>query len=336
MSWPASVPRRRSPKPPAWRRVPTGPRWKARCRKCSRISSPSTAAREALPRHAGSRVHGRAGQAVDAADPHGKRTAKAALKIAVELADEGVITARRSADPRRSGTLEQLLHPTIDPKAERQVIATGLPASPGAAAGEIVFSADEAEPLKAQGRKSILVRVETSPEDIHGMHAAEGILTTRGGMTSHAAVVARGMGKPCVAGAARSASTRRRGTMARAATPSRRATSSQSTARPDRCARPVPMVEPELPAISRRSWPGPTKSHARRARQRRHADRRPHRAPVRRRRHRALPHRAHVLRGGPHPRDARDDPRRRREARRRRSPSFCRCSATISPSCSRS
>ena len=97
--------------------------------------------------------------------------------------------------------LDQLLHPTIDPKAERKVIATGLPASPGAASGEIVFSSDEAETLKAQGKKVILVRVETSPEDIHGMHAAEGILTTRGGMTSHAAVVARGMGKPCVSGA---------------------------------------------------------------------------------------------------------------------------------------
>ena len=98
-------------------------------------------------------------------------------------------------------SLDQLLHPTIDPKAERKVIATGLPASPGAASGEIVFSADEAEAMKAQGKKVILVRVETSPEDIHGMHAAEGILTTRGGMTSHAAVVARGMGKPCVSGA---------------------------------------------------------------------------------------------------------------------------------------
>src|SRR6185295_1052333 len=94
-----------------------------------------------------------------------------------------------------------LLHPTIDPKAERAVIATGLPASPGAASGQIVFSADDAETLKSQDKRVILVRVETSPEDIHGMHAAEGILTTRGGMTSHAAVVARGMGKPCVSGA---------------------------------------------------------------------------------------------------------------------------------------
>ena len=131
----------------------------------------------------------------------GKRTARAALKIAVDMANEGLISreeAIRRIDP---ATLDQLLHPTIDPKAERKVLATGLPASPGAAAGEIVFSPDEAEALKAQGRKVILVRIETSPEDIHGMHAAEGILTTRGGMTSHAAVVARGMGKPCVSGA---------------------------------------------------------------------------------------------------------------------------------------
>jgi pyruvate,orthophosphate dikinase len=131
----------------------------------------------------------------------GKRTANAALKIAVELAGEGVISREEAVTRIEPAGLEQLLHPTIDAKAERKVIATGLPASPGAAAGEIVFSADEAEALKVQGRKVILVRVETSPEDIHGMHAAEGILTTRGGMTSHAAVVARGMGKPCVSGA---------------------------------------------------------------------------------------------------------------------------------------
>ncbi len=131
----------------------------------------------------------------------GKRTAKAALKIAVELAGEGLITKDEAVTRVDPASLDQLLHPTIDPKAERQVIATGLPASPGAASGEIVFSSDEAELLKTQGRKVILVRVETSPEDIHGMHASEGILTTRGGMTSHAAVVARGMGKPCVSGA---------------------------------------------------------------------------------------------------------------------------------------
>ncbi len=131
----------------------------------------------------------------------GKRTAKAALRIAVELANEGLITKEEAVGRVEPASLDQLLHPTIDPAAERKVIATGLPASPGAASGEIVFSSDEAATLKAEGRKVILVRVETSPEDIHGMHAAEGILTTRGGMTSHAAVVARGMGKPCVSGA---------------------------------------------------------------------------------------------------------------------------------------
>jgi pyruvate, orthophosphate dikinase len=130
----------------------------------------------------------------------GKRTAKAALKIAVELANEGLISKKDAVSRIDPASLDQLLHPTIDPQAKRDVIATGLPASPGAASGEIVFSSDEAAKLQADGRKVILVRIETSPEDIHGMHAAEGILTTRGGMTSHAAVVARGMGKPCVSG----------------------------------------------------------------------------------------------------------------------------------------
>ncbi len=133
---------------------------------------------------------------------NGKRTAKAALRIAVELANEKLISKEEAVLRVEPLTLDQLLHPTIDPRAHRKVIATGLPASPGAASGEIVFSSDEAAQIKADGgRKVILVRVETSPEDIHGMHAAEGILTTRGGMTSHAAVVARGMGKPCVSGA---------------------------------------------------------------------------------------------------------------------------------------
>ena len=131
----------------------------------------------------------------------GKRTAKAALKIAVDMAAEGLITRQEAVTRIDPASLDQLLHPTLDPKARRDVIATGLPASPGAASGEIVFDADEAERLKALNRRVILVRIETSPEDIHGMHAAEGILTTRGGMTSHAAVVARGMGKPCVSGA---------------------------------------------------------------------------------------------------------------------------------------
>jgi pyruvate, orthophosphate dikinase len=131
----------------------------------------------------------------------GKRTAKAALRIAIELAKEKLITREEAVTRIDPSALDQLLHPTIDPEAARSVIATGLPASPGAACGEIVFSSEDAELLKSQDRKAILVRVETSPEDIHGMHAAEGILTTRGGMTSHAAVVARGMGKPCVTGA---------------------------------------------------------------------------------------------------------------------------------------
>jgi pyruvate, orthophosphate dikinase len=131
----------------------------------------------------------------------GKRTAKAALRIAVELAQEKVISRQEAVTRIDPAALDQLLHPTIDPSAERKILATGLPASPGAASGEIVFSSEDAELLKSQGHKVILVRIETSPEDIHGMHAAEGILTTRGGMTSHAAVVARGMGKPCVSGA---------------------------------------------------------------------------------------------------------------------------------------
>jgi pyruvate, orthophosphate dikinase len=131
---------------------------------------------------------------------NGKRTAKAALKVAVDMANEGLISREDAVARIEANALDQLLHPTIDPKAKPAPIAKGLPASPGAASGEIVFSADEAQALRQAGRKSILVRVETSPEDIHGMHAAEGVLTTRGGMTSHAAVVARGMGKPCVCG----------------------------------------------------------------------------------------------------------------------------------------
>ncbi|AJC78253.1 pyruvate, phosphate dikinase [Rhizobium sophoriradicis] len=131
----------------------------------------------------------------------GKRSTRAAMKIAVDMVDEGVITEEEAVLRIEPSSLDQLLHPTIDPRVTRQVIGTGLPASPGAATGAIVFTAEEAVEAEAEGRKVILLRVETSPEDIHGMHAAEGILTTRGGMTSHAAVVARGMGTPCVVGA---------------------------------------------------------------------------------------------------------------------------------------
>ncbi len=131
----------------------------------------------------------------------GKRTAKAALKIAVDMAREGLIGEEEAVLRVDPAALDQLLHPTLDPAAERTVIAKGLPASPGAASGAVVFDADSAEHRAARGEKVILVRIETSPEDIHGMHAAQGILTARGGMTSHAAVVARGMGRPCVSGA---------------------------------------------------------------------------------------------------------------------------------------
>lgn len=131
----------------------------------------------------------------------GKRTTKAAVRIATEMVTEGVLDKKEAllrVDPQG---LDQLLHPMLDPNAPRKVLGTGLPASPGAASGHVVFTADDAEAKRAQGDRVVLVRIETSPEDIHGMHAAEGILTTRGGMTSHAAVVARGMGRPCVSGA---------------------------------------------------------------------------------------------------------------------------------------
>jgi pyruvate,orthophosphate dikinase len=131
----------------------------------------------------------------------GKRSAAASLRIAVEMAESGLIDRDTAIMRVNPASLDQLLHPTLDPKATPKLFAKGLPASPGAASGAVVFSADEAELRAQKGDAVILVRIETSPEDIHGMHAARGILTTRGGMTSHAAVVARGMGRPCVAGA---------------------------------------------------------------------------------------------------------------------------------------
>ena len=131
----------------------------------------------------------------------GKRTAAASLRIAVEMAQSGLIDRKEAVRRVNPASLDQLLHPTLDPKAPRTLISKGLPASPGAASGVVVFNSDEAEMRAGKGEAVILVRVETSPEDIHGMHAARGIVTTRGGMTSHAAVVARGMGRPCVSGA---------------------------------------------------------------------------------------------------------------------------------------
>jgi pyruvate,orthophosphate dikinase len=132
---------------------------------------------------------------------NGKRTAAAAVKIAVDMVGENLISTNEAVLRVDPAALDQLLHPTLDPKAKKEVIAKGLPASPGAATGKVVFNADDAETWAKRGDAVMLVRVETSPEDIHGMHAAQGILTSRGGMTSHAAVVARGMGRPCVAGA---------------------------------------------------------------------------------------------------------------------------------------
>ena len=132
---------------------------------------------------------------------NGKRTAKAALKMSVDMASEGLISREEAVMRVDPASLDQLLHPTIDPASPRDVVATGLPASPGAATGMVVFDADEAQRRGGAGEAVILVREETSPEDIHGMHAARGIVTARGGMTSHAAVVARGMGRPCVSGA---------------------------------------------------------------------------------------------------------------------------------------
>ena len=132
---------------------------------------------------------------------NGKRTAAASLRIAVEMAEAGLIDRKEAVKRVNPASLDQLLHPTLDPKAARTLFSKGLPASPGAACGVAVFSSDEAEMRAQKGESVVLVRIETSPEDIHGMHAARGILTTRGGMTSHAAVVARGMGRPCVSGA---------------------------------------------------------------------------------------------------------------------------------------
>ena len=244
----------------------------------------------------------------------GKRTTKAALRIAVDMAEEGVINRGEAVLRIDPAGLDQLLHPTIDPDAERDLIATGLPASPGAASGEVVFSSDEAETLKAQGRKVILVRVETSPEDIHGMHAAEGILTARGGMTSHAAVVARGMGKPCVSGAGGVRVDYQAGTMTAGGRIVRKGetiTIDGSTG--EVLAGKVPMREPELSQRFRQAdGVGGRGAAPEGARQRRDAGRRAHGALVRRRGHRPLPDGAHVLRGGPHPRRARDDPRRHR------------------------
>ncbi len=246
----------------------------------------------------------------------GKRTAKAALRIAVELANEKLISKDEAVLRVDPASLDQLLHPTINPKAHRNVIATGLPASPGAAGGEIVFTADEAAQLKSDGHKVILVRVETSPEDIHGMHAAEGILTTRGGMTSHAAVVARGMGKPCVSGAGALRVDPANKTMTVGGKTYKEGdfiTIDGSNGQV--LAGKVDMIEAQLSGefATLIAWADKVRKLGR-ARQCRYAERCPRCREIRRRRHRAVPHRAHVLRGGPHPGGPGDDPLERRDA----------------------
>ena len=209
-----------------------------------------------------------------------------------------------------ASALDQLLHPTLDPDAKKDVLTSGLPASPGAAAGEIVFTADDAEAERTRGREVILVRLETSPEDIHGMHAAAGILTARGGMTSHAAVVARGMGRPCVSGAGALRIDAKAGTLqvgvARAAQGRRHHHRRQH--RPGLSAR---RQDARAGAVRRlrhaMGW-ADAERRLSRARQRRHPARCAPGARVRRRGHRSLPHRAHVLRCRAHPRRAPDDP----------------------------
>ena len=239
---------------------------------------------------------------------NGKRTAQASLRMAVEMAHEGLIDKAEAVMRVNPSSLDQLLHPTLDPKAPRTLFGKGLPASPGAASGSVVFSADEAESRAGKGEAVILVRVETSPEDIHGMHAAQGILTTRGGMTSHAAVVARGMGRPCVAGAGgisvdynTSALGRRQdGARGRDHHPRRRHRRSlRRPGRHDRADRVRRFRHPD--GMGRHLSP-----HGR-ARQCGNPAGRRNRAQVRRRRHRPVPHRAYVLQPGAHPRGPADD-----------------------------
>ncbi len=233
----------------------------------------------------------------------GKRTAKAALRIAVEMANERADHARRGGDAHRSGCARSAA--ASDPRSESR--AQDHRDRPAGVArrrvGEIVFSADEAEALKAQGKKVILVRVETSPEDIHGMHAAEGILTTRGGMTSHAAVVARGMGKPCVSGAGTLRVDYAAQTMTAAGQTFKKGDDHHHR-RLDRPGARRPRADDGAGTVRRVRHADGLGRQVRTlegARQRRHAARRARRAEVRRRGHRALPHRAHVLRGRPHP-----------------------------------
>ncbi len=229
---------------------------------------------------------------------NGKRTATAALRIAVEMAEAGLISREEAITRINPSALDQLLHPMLDPDAKRALLSHGLPASPGAASGLVVFSADEAEMRAQKGEAVILVRVETSPEDIHGMHAARGILTTRGGMTSHAAVVARGMGRPCVSGAGGVAVDYGTQTLS-AGGRTVRAGEVDHHRRRDRrnfCRLCRDDRAQGLGPFRHDDGVGGRCPHARGAHQCRDAAGRRDRQALRCRRHRPLPHRAHVLR----------------------------------------
>ena len=250
----------------------------------------------------------------------GKRTAAAALRMAVEMVDEGLIDKTEAVLRVQPAQLDQLLHPQFDPKAKFTVLAKGLNASPGAAVGKVYFTADEAEARHEAGERVILVRPETSPDDLHGMIAAEGILTSRGGLVSHAAVVARGMGKPAICGAEAvkidlAAAAVRRGRRRRCA----KATSSRSTARPARSCVGEVAGDHARAERSVRHHPrlGRRAAHAEGAHERRPARGRAQGARVRRRGHRPVPHRAHVPRR-PAPDRAAHDPRRHARRRGRR------------------
>ncbi len=243
----------------------------------------------------------------------GKRTARAALRIATEMVREGLIGEDEAIMRVDPAALDQLLHPTLDPQAPKELIASGLAASPGAASGEAVFTADEAEKAASDGRDVILVRLETSPEDIHGMHAAKGILTVRGGMTSHAAVVARGMGRPCVTGAGGLKVDAERGTMTMGAVTISRGDILTIDGAAGKVYRGrVPTLHPEVSGdfAAVMGWAG-CQAAAEDSHQCRYARRLRDRAALWRRRRRPLPHRTHVLRCGAHSGSAPDDFSRR-------------------------
>ena len=255
------------------------------------------------------------------------------------MAREGLIDQSEAVRRVNPSSLDQLLHPTLDPKAPRTLLAKGLPASPGAASGAVVFTADEAESRAQKGEAIILVRIETSPEDIHGMHAARGILTTRGGMTSHAAVVARGMGRPCVAGAGGISVDYGAQTLSAGGKTVRAGeTITLDGAAGEVFVGTVAMIEPAMSDdfATLMGWADEARTHGR-AGERRDAAGCRDGEEVRRRRHRAVPHRAHVLRPRAHQRGAADDHgARTRPGVARRWRGCCRSSATTSTSCSAS